>query len=141
MTGALYWDSISKNSQTLKNFTTFNFQRMNQASSTAESFCHLWKSFFFTKEWRCYPSRFSASTKDQPRRFKRGTSKLLVSQKSGSFVSLERRLSCTSSMISDLYQLFDISVDVTFHDSIAQCKRIRIITAVIEYIHRSYSLR
>ena len=57
------------------------------------------------------------------------------------FGSLERRLSCTSSMISELYQLFDVFVDVTFHDSIAQCKRIRIITAVIEYIHQSYLLR
>ena len=47
MTGALFWDSILKNSRTLKNFTTFDFQRMNQASSTAESFCHLRNKLFF----------------------------------------------------------------------------------------------
>ena len=41
--------------------------------------------------------------------------------------------SCTGSIISELYQLYDMAVDVTFHNSIPRCKRIRIIIAVIVY--------
>ena len=76
---------------------------------------------FFTKEWCCHPPSFSSTIKDQPRRLlKRGTSKVLVS-------------CIASSIISELYQLYDMAVDVTFHNSIPHCKRIRIIIAVIVY--------
>ena len=39
------------------------------------------QDIFFTKEWDCHPSSFSSTSKDQPRRFKRGMLKLLISEK------------------------------------------------------------
>ena len=97
---------------------------MNWALSTGKSFCHLQNKLFSLRNGVAIP-QFQFY-------HKRSTQKAFKARNVES-TCIVKQDSCTSSIISELYQLYDMAVDVTFHNSIPHCKRIRIISAVIVY--------